>query len=73
MGRPRKLRTEELLTQHIEPHAPKFDKKKIVSSKRFAKYRDLVNVLLKEGEQYTVHEVEQCIKDFLDGKYTLIK
>lgn len=49
------------------PKVLKFPKKKLVESKRFAKHRDLVNVLLKEDETYSIVEVENLIKDFLRG------
>ncbi len=46
----------------------KFSKKQFVDSKRFAKRKDLVNALLKEGEKYSIEEVENIINDFLYGK-----
>ena len=46
----------------------KFSKKQFVDSKRFAKRKDLVNALLKEGETYSIEEVENIINDFLYGK-----
>ena len=46
----------------------KFSKKQFVESKRFAKRKDLVNVLLKEDEMYSIVEVESLIKNFLYGK-----
>lgn len=50
------------------PKVLKFSKKQFVESKRFAKRKDLVNVLLKEGETYSIVEVEDIIKNFLYGK-----
>lgn len=50
------------------PKVLKFSKKQFVESKRFAKRKDLVNVLLKEGETYSIVEVEDLIKNFLYGK-----
>lgn len=50
------------------PKVLKFSKKQFVESKRFAKRKDLVNVLLKEDEMYSIVEVESLIKNFLYGK-----
>lgn len=50
------------------PKVLKFSKKQFVESKRFAKRKDLVNVLLKEDETYSIVEVEDIIKNFLYGK-----
>lgn len=50
------------------PKVLKFSKKQFVESRRFAKRKDLVNALLKEGETYSIIEVETLIKNFLYGK-----
>ena len=50
------------------PKALKFSKKQFVESKRFAKRKDLVNVLLEENKTYSIVEVEDLIKNFLNGK-----
>lgn len=51
-----------------EPKVLKFSKKQFVESKRFAKRKDLVNVLLEEDKMYSIAEVEDLIKNFLYGK-----
>lgn len=51
-----------------KPNVLKFSKKQFVDSKRFANRKDLVNALLKEGEMYSIVEVEDLIKNFLYGK-----
>ncbi len=50
------------------PKVLKFSKKQFVESKRFAKRKDLVNVLLEEDKTYSIVEVEDLIKNFLHGK-----
>lgn len=50
------------------PKVLKFSKKQFVESKRFAKRKDLVNVLLEENKTYSIVEVEDLIKNFLNGK-----
>lgn len=50
------------------PKVLKFSKKEFVKSRKFAKYKDLVNALLKEGKTYSIKEVETLINNFLYGK-----
>ena len=38
------------------------------ASKRYATRRDLVNVLLEDGKQYTLAEVDEKIEAFKKGK-----
>ena len=47
---------------------PKFTKEALVNSKRFYKERDLVYALLKDGEEYTISEVEDMIVNYMKGK-----
>lgn len=46
---------------------PKFTKESLVKSKRFCGERDLVSALLKDGEEYTISEVEEMITEFMKG------
>lgn len=46
----------------------KFTKAQFVKSQKFAKRKDLVNVLLKEDKTYSIKEVEDLINNFLYGK-----
>ena len=59
---------ETKVAKEKAPKVLKFSKKQFVESKRFAKRKDLVNVLLKEDETYSIVEVEDIIKNFLYGK-----
>lgn len=45
-----------------------FSKAKILTMRRFAKRRDLLSVLLKENQQYTIEQVNNLINDHLKGK-----
>ena len=47
---------------------PKFSKEALLNSKRFRKQHDFVMALLKDGEEYTVSEVEVIIEKFMKGK-----
>ncbi|MCK1999374.1 hypothetical protein MPH47_19455 [Psychrobacillus psychrodurans] len=46
----------------------KFSKQQLVSSKKYAFQRDVLNALLKDGQVYTFSEVDQQLNDFLKGK-----
>lgn len=47
---------------------PVFAKEALLNSKRFRKQRDLVSALLKDGEEYTISEVDTIIEKFKKGK-----
>lgn len=42
-----------------------FFKSDLLKSKRYAKYRDILNALLNENETYTIKRVDKMIKNFL--------
>lgn len=63
-----KNKAEVVENEVSEVKVLKFSKKQFVDSKRFSKRKDLVNALLKEGETYSIEEVEKIINDFLYGK-----
>lgn len=46
----------------------KFSKKVILKLAKFANRKDLLNVLLKDKRVYTIDEVENIIKKFMEGK-----
>lgn len=48
--------------------APTFTKDQLAASKRYATRRDLVSVLLEDGKQYTLAEVDEKIEAFKKGK-----
>lgn len=45
-----------------------FSKEQIKNSKKFANRKDLIEVLLEEGRQYSISEVEEMIEKFMKGK-----
>lgn len=45
-----------------------FSKEQILTFKRFSTRRDLLNVLLKDGEWYTMEQVENAVKAFMQPK-----
>lgn len=46
----------------------KFDKNQLLESERYQNRRDLVGALLKDGEQYSIEEVDDKIEKFMKGK-----
>lgn len=45
-----------------------FSKRKVLTLKRYANRRDLLSALLKDGENYTLEQVDNLISDFMKGK-----
>ena len=45
-----------------------FTKEQLMSSGKFAGRRDLLGALLKDGQQYSVMEVEKMAEKFMKGK-----
>lgn len=45
-----------------------FSKEQLKNSKKFANRKDLIEVLLEEGRQYSISEVEEKIEKFMKGK-----
>ena len=69
MAKQAKVKVEEVKTKEVKTkEVLKFSKKQFVSSQRFAKHRDLVNVLLKDDKTYSIQEVEDEINNFLYKK-----
>lgn len=48
--------------------AATFTRDQLAVSKRYAPLRDLVSVLLEDGKQYTLDEVDKKIEAFKKGK-----
>lgn len=62
-------KTEQV--QQDKPVAAAFTKKQIVQSNKYARYRDMLNVLLNDKKSYTHAELEEIIKNAYSGKYQL--
>lgn len=45
-----------------------FSKQKVLSLQRYANRRDLLSVLLNDGENYTLDQVNSLVNDFMKGK-----
>ena len=53
-----------------KPAALKFSKEQLIRSDRFAKRRDLLGALLKDGKLYSIEEVETAIEHYMKGEVT---
>lgn len=62
------MNLEEKIEQVEQIPEPKFSKEQILASKTFRHNRDLVKVLLKNGEDYTINEVWGKINNYLKGE-----
>jgi hypothetical protein len=47
------------------PGAARFDKKRLLESRRWSERRDLLGALLEDGREYSHGEVEELIEKFL--------
>ena len=47
---------------------PAFPKERILTFQRYANRRDLLSVLLKDGQEYTHERVQSLIDHFMKGK-----
>ena len=45
-----------------------FPKERVLTFKRYAKRRDLLSTLLKDGQEYTHDQVQSLIENFMKGK-----
>ena len=58
-----------MATKKVKPKAATtFTKDRLVASEKYARYRDLLNVLLEGGKEYTDSEVQAAIDGFLHKK-----
>lgn len=50
--------------EQVVKEETRYSKKQLVSSKKYASNRDLLQVLLEDNKSYTLKEVENKIKEF---------
>lgn len=48
--------------------APAFTKEQLKNSSKFAQYKDIIGVVLNDGESYTIEDCEKMINEFLNKK-----
>lgn len=46
-----------------------FSREQILQSKKFANRRDILNVLLEDDKTYSIEDVENLIKEFLNKNF----
>jgi hypothetical protein len=52
----------------VEIPVSTFSLEQILSAKRYSERRDLLSVLLKDGQQYSHADIETLISDFMKGQ-----
>lgn len=52
----------------VAKEAPTFDREQILHSKRWAKRRDALENLLKDGRRYTASDVESMLTNYMKGQ-----
>ena len=60
--KPRKPKAKEAAPS--VSNAPVFPKRNILTFRRYANRRDLLYVLLKDGEEYTMEQVDSLLQNF---------
>jgi len=58
----------EIKTDKPRAEVVSFSKEQIVSAKKYIHRKDVVNVVLKNGQLYTLGEVDELIEKFMKGK-----
>lgn len=64
--KPRKPKAKEAAPS--VSNAPVFPKERILAFQRYANRRDLLSILLKDGQEYTHDQVQNLIDNFMKGK-----
>ena len=54
--------------ESCEAAAPAFSKENLLTFRRYAKRRDLLSVLLEDGERYTAAQVDEMLQTFMTRK-----
>lgn len=52
----------------VQQTVSKYSKDKILEAKNYADRRDILGVILKDGERYSIGEVDKLLNDFMKGK-----
>jgi hypothetical protein len=55
-------------TEQPEVSEATFTKQQLISSKKYAEKKDLLNALLADDRSYSMPEVEEILNNFLKGK-----
>jgi hypothetical protein len=71
MATRKKTTAEPVKTDAVAPVV--FTKQKVLTFKRYANRRDLLSVLLKDGKEYTIEQVDSLINEFMTKKKGKVK
>lgn len=64
----RKKKEAKAMQEDTRKGENRFSKEQMCSSVRFRERKDIVNALLKEGELYTIRDVEEKIEKYMKGE-----
>ncbi len=53
--------------EKVSKTEPTYTKQNLLSSKKYANQKDLVNALLEDDKKYTLKEVDTILKNYLKG------
>ena len=59
---------EEKKENKPKKEEPKFNKQSLLGSKKYTSLKDALNVVLDDGKEYTIKEVEGKINTFMKGE-----
>ena len=62
------MSTKSKTSDEAVAEAVSYTKEQILSAKKYIHRKDVVNVVLKDGQSYTLKEVDELIEKFMKGK-----
>jgi len=62
------MSTKNKVSDEKVAEAVSYTKEQILSAKKYIHRKDVVNVVLKDGQSYTLKEVDDLIEKFMKGK-----
>ena len=61
--------TEEVDKMAAKKAVPKFNKEQLKRSEKYKDVRDVLSVVLKDGESYTMEQVDGLVEKFMNTSY----
>lgn len=59
---------ETIEAKAVKPVEPKFKKQELLKGERYRERVDLLRALLKDGQEYSLADVEKALTSFMKGK-----
>lgn len=57
-----------MATKKVEKQETVFSKEQILASKKYSSRRDVLGVILADGKEYTLEQVDSLLKRFMERK-----